>query len=318
MKCVQSVSDNYSQLITNLCDISNTYFFNGEFDSAFQVLDHGERLSELRDVPARERAKLWVLYGKIEEMHSALTDYDYQFAIALLRRAERAALDAAEENLLAWAYDELGQAYLHRTEHTGVGNLASAKKYFTKGFTIRDKENDIQGKCMSMIHLAQVAECQNNFTEALNLFQSVKEMSEKHNYSLELSFALRHLAKALVRENKKDEAFPLFQQSLDLREEIGMKPFLPFSYISMGQMYDFQKNRKKARDYYQRAFDIAEEMKAVSASVEALIALGESHVSFQDFLQASTVYTEALEYANNVNLTTKSALCKQRLIQLQN
>lgn len=315
---VVSVSDNYSQLIHNLCEISNTYYYNGEFDNAFQVLDHGENLSEIRDVPSKERAKLWILYGKIEEVHSALTDYNYEFAIALLRRAERAARDSSDQILLAQAFDELGQAYLHQTEHTGKGSFDTAKLYFEKGYALREKNDDSRGRCMSMIHLAQAAECTNDYDTAMEIFQTVRDISEKNDFPLELSFAIRHLAKALVREGKPHEAFPLFKRSLEIREEIGLKPFLPFSHISMGQMYDYHDNRELAKNHYHTAFDIAEEMKATSASIEALLSLGDSYVSFQERQEAITTYTDALKYAKEANLAQKIDLCKQRLQNLQN
>ncbi|MBD3274529.1 MAG: tetratricopeptide repeat protein [Candidatus Marinimicrobia bacterium] len=317
-KQVVSVSDNYSQLIHNLCEISNAYFYNGEFDNAFQVLEHGENLSELRDVPAKERAKLWILYGKIEEVHSALTDYNYEFAIALLHRAERAARDSSDQLLLARAFDEIGQAYLHQTEHNGKGSFDHSKLYFEKGYALRDKSGDIRGRCMSMIHLAQAAECMDEFDIALEIFQSVKEIAEKNDFPLELSFAIRHLAKAFVREDKPDDAFPLFKRSLEIREEIGLKPFLPFSHISMGQMYDYHDNRDQAKDHYQTAFNIAEEMKATSASIEALLSLGDSYVSFQERQEAITTYTKALKYAKEAKLAQKVDLCKQRLQNIQN
>ena len=313
-----SISENYSQIFHSLCELLNTYYYNGDFDNAFQVLDHGEHLSENRDVPPKVRAKFWILYGKIEEVHSALTDFNYDFAIALLHRAERAARDSSDEILLAKAFDELGQAYLHQTEHTGKGDFDTSKLYFEKGYALREKNGDTRGKCMSMIHIAQAAECTQDYDTALEIFESVKDISEANDFPLELSFAIRHLAKALVREGKPDEAFPLFKQSLEIREEIGLKPFLPFSHISMGQMYDYHDNRDQAKDHYYAAFDIAEEMKATSASIEALLSLGDSHVSFQERPEAIMAYTNALEYAKEANLAQKIDLCKQRLKNIEN
>ena len=58
--CIDELSQRYDRIIDDLCDISETYFYQGKLDDALHVLQAGEALLVNDSVSDSGKAKLFL------------------------------------------------------------------------------------------------------------------------------------------------------------------------------------------------------------------------------------------------------------------
>src|SRR6266487_1100023 len=292
-----SISDHFTNVINNLCEITESYYLLGRLDEALSVLQTGLQLTTVKDVQPRDRVRLVLQYGKILVANYFLTNKDFDLAFATILEAKQLAEETQYEKGIADALNLIGQAHYNKTLNTGEGDYEQALAYFQQSLERREKLRDTRGISEALFNIGLTYERRNLYDKALEYYTDALQFAELYNHKLEKSYALRHLAGLAWDKDDLDAALNYALNSLALREEIGFRRYLPFSHLLVGDIYEARKDIENALIHYQNAQALAEEMGIKNALVFSLLALCDIQLAQQDVAQARENFTHAHELA---------------------
>jgi tetratricopeptide (TPR) repeat protein len=271
-----TLGEKYSQLISVLCEISETNYFLGRLDEALALLQLNHPLADNADVPVRARSKLLIQHSKLLINRGGLNNTfatDGETIQRMLATVRQAALD---EDLLAEALHLTGLLYYWPLFEADTPDAEPALSYFTQAYEHRVKLDDKRGVSESLFYLGliyQIFEQDNEKAEGY--FAQALQLAETYQFKLEKSYVVRHLG--FIYEARKEfaQARQYLEQSLALREEIGFKIYFPFSHLALGDLAMSQNDLATAEQHYQKALELAEEMGLRVQIVHGLLALAQ-------------------------------------------
>ncbi len=301
----EAITERYTILFQTLCDISESYYYEGKLDDANTLLKFGNQLFEVKEVGKHDRLKFLLQSGKILTSSIFYEDRDPREALTTLTQAKQLATFIGNEQGEADALDLLGLAYYYKHLMANEGEFNTALTYCQQALERREVLGDQRGISESSFHIGLIYENGDkpNNNQAWAYYSKAYQIARQHGYKLEQSYAARHLG-GLHDEIKHDleQARQYFEESLTLREEIGFKIALPFSHLALGEICAKQSERSVAIMYYQRAEVLGRELDQPVARIFSLFSLGELYLAQQQRSQALECIEQAYIVAKEHDL----------------
>lgn len=307
----------YRAIIDAIDRIVETYYYQGRFDEALQLLDSSQQIARQKEVSREDQVKVTVTKGKLLARKSFLSNDGYDAALSVLAVARETAASLNHKPLLATALTFAGLVTYGKTFNTGKGDYASAQDYFEQALHLRKELDDQRGIAESLIYTGIVHERQGDENTAVDHYQKALTIADKNNLKLEKSYALRHLAFLRQAHEDLDGALEYFKQSLALREEIGFKVYLPLSFLSVGHVYYEKGALEDALAYYRQSYTLAQELEARRVVALCALLMGELYQDQEKFEKALASFKEAQTTAVAIGYTKGATNAAAKIAEIE-
>lgn len=290
----------YDQWVDSSLKIAEYLFYQGKLDRAMGLVDTGIYMVPEKEEFKTSRAKLHIKKGKLHAFQSFTTNTGYEDGLGSLERA-RSLLEGSVESILrSDAFLFTGFLIYSRRFNNERGSYEKALEFYRKAHKIREEDGDTRGVAEALYYEGIIYERLDSVDTAEEYYQKALEISDRHNFYLEKSYATRHLAFLRADEGHLEQALSLFKESLKLREKVGFNIYLPFSYLSVGQVYEEMTDYEKALPYYKKALNKAEEIGAERVQVLCLLSMGSTQKQTGAVEGARQTYSRAAEISRKI------------------
>ncbi len=295
----------YKNFIDNVIIISERYLFEGRFDEALYLFDSIKKLFHLDELRKFDKARCLIQFAKIMADQKFLREFNYDNEIQMLLEAVRLVECTHAKNILADAFDLIGNCIYRK----GIlnGDYEEALNYYRKALIIRCKIDDKLGLSKSYFHLGLYYENkkdsdENDKQKSFHYYQKGLKLAEEGNYKLEQSYFYRHLAffYQSVQEDL-DTALKYHKKSAELREEIGFKFSLQYSYFAIGLVYYLKKDYDNSLNYFIKAYSAAKNVNGIEPLRLLILRNGKRVERDFDLETSLKYYNIMLAAAVNIN-----------------
>ena len=302
---LEALAERYTTLLQILCDISESYYYEGRLDDANTLLKSGKQFLEAKEVGARDQLKFLLQSGKMLTNSIFYRSRNPEDALTTVTGAKQLAASIRNEQGEADALDLIGLTYYYKRLMTNQGEVDIALTYYQQALERREMLSDQRGISESSFHIGLIYENGDlpDNDQAWTYYTRAYQIARQHGYKLEQSYAVRHLG-GLYDEMHHDleQARRCFEESLALREEIGFKIALPFSHLALGEICGKQNDQLAAVMHYQRAEVLGRELEQPVARILSLFSLGELYLDQQRRSQALECIEQAYIVAQERDL----------------
>ncbi len=294
-----SIAQEYTNLVQNICVLSESHYYLGRLDDAVKMLEVGIALLELGEMRQKDQVQLLLQYGKLLVKRRYLIGQEDTNILPTLLRARQIADFLGDEQYITNALDLLGQAYFYNNMSSAEMDLDTPLIYFQQVLELRKMVHDKRVISESLFHLGLIYENKEQTDKAQAHYTEALRVAEKHGYNAEQSFPARHLGLIYLKQGDLDKAKQYLMESLSLREAVGFKLYFPYSHIAVGNVCVAQNNFDEALTHYQKAYTFAQEMNLKVPIVMALLSLGNVYQSQKEYPKALECFENAHALASD-------------------
>jgi signal transduction histidine kinase/putative heme iron utilization protein len=250
-----------------------------DFDSTVESTNEGLRLARKNS----DSVSVAELKSAIGQAHYFRGNYDiaaanYYESITIL---EKIALHERGAKLrLANAYNDLAKLYRK------IRDLDRALANYDKAEAIFNSLNDAGGMAMILNESGVVFEYRGDYTEAIRRYSASKDIAEKTNNPLSISYSLSNIAGVNVIQKKYDEAEKNLLLALDIRKNLGDSFAIALTYSDLGATMNAKGNYAKAINYLAESNRMAEKIHYAELQSNNYNELSSASASLSDYKQA--------------------------------
>ncbi|GCE23973.1 tetratricopeptide repeat protein [Dictyobacter kobayashii] len=301
----ETITEQYTCLLQNLCDIATSYYFLGKLKQAQQLLNTGLQMAEEDEVCLQARGNLLFHTGILQARCIVYLGNDATIALTTLSQARTIAEVMADEKLLASIIDWTGQALYYQALNASVdkADFQVALQYFHEALERRQQIDDGWGICESTFNIGRVYQNTGDHEQAQPYFVKTLALAEEHNHQILMAEVLLHLGICALTQGDLEAARSSLALSMTMREELNVRIDLPFTYLGMGDLAQELDDMDQAALYYQKAALLAQEMELPVPYIFSLLSIGYLHLAQKDPTKALTGFEEARHLAQHHNVS---------------
>jgi hypothetical protein len=150
---LEARAERYTTLLQALCDISESYYYEGRLDDANTVLQSGQQFLEAKEVGKRDQLKFLLQSGKILTNSIFYRSRTPENALTTVTHAKQLAALIGNEQGEADALGLLGLTSYYKCLMTNEGEVTSALTYYQQALERRKVLADQRGISESSFHI---------------------------------------------------------------------------------------------------------------------------------------------------------------------
>ncbi|GER90382.1 hypothetical protein KDW_45440 [Dictyobacter vulcani] len=299
-----TITEQYTFLLQNLCDIATSYYLLGNLKQAQQLLDTGIQLAEDQEVSPDAKGNVLLHSGILQTRSIIYRGQEAGPALATLLQARAIAESTGDQKLLASVIDWTGQALYYQALNTSeqAADFATPLMYFENALEQRQQLQDDHGICETLFNIGRVYQNMGQDDQAHPYFVKALALAEQHNHQIQMAEILLHLGAYAQSKGDLEAAKSSLMLGMTMREALNLRIDLPFSYLSVGNLVQKLADLDQAALYYQKAALLAQEMDLPQPYAFALLNISYLHLAQEQPDKALTVIEEAISVAQTHNL----------------
>ncbi|GCE31419.1 hypothetical protein KDA_69030 [Dictyobacter alpinus] len=318
---LEIITEQYTSLLQNICDIATMYYFLGHFQQARQLLDTGMQLVEDKGVVPEAGGNLLLQSGILQTRSIIYLGHEAGPALATFLQVRSIAETTDNQQLLASVIDWTGQALYYQALNASEleADFSTPLMYFEDALEKRRQLQDERGSCETTFNIGRVYQNMGQDDSAHTYFVKALTLAEQHNYQIQMAEILLHLGSYAQTQGDLEAAMKSMTLGMTMREELNLRVDLPFTYLTIGNLVQKRADMDQAALYYQKAALLAQEMDLPQPYVFALLNISYLHLAQDQPAKALTVIEEALTLAqdNHLQFARTALLAIQQEIQQQ-
>lgn len=225
--------------------------------------------------------------------------YNAKSGISYLHQALEISLFEKDSVQLAYAYNNLGDAYLLS------GNTPLALQYAENSLQLFEEINDSVGIAYSYINLGAVYRKEGNYEIAIFYFEKSKSLRELRDDELGVAAVLLELAKTYHRRGDLERALSIYQESYAHQLATKNVLFTAFCLNLMAQIYEEQGHIETATEYYLNAIELLKEKQHLSGLLDSYLGLSLVYAKQKSLIKGEEMLSISLQIAEKIGLATK-------------
>jgi len=264
---------------------------NYENDTAVQLYERALKILEEKHVKGIDKIKIHEdLSGVLERKEK------YSEALDHLKKAKKETED--RRRLLSLNRKIAG--CLRKTNQ-----YDKASQYIEEGLEILSKADEIsyqdeKEKCRLLKEKGMVCLRKNEFEECQNIFNDMKNLSDKIESKKDKAEAIHYLGTIAYYRSDFDQAKEHLQRSIELRKEVDDLEGLLKSYNNLGVVFRNLQEPNKALEFYKKANKIKKELGSEEDDLSALENIGIIYYDLGELDKSIEYYQKCLEIEKKV------------------
>lgn len=259
--------------------IAYIFIFQGEMDSASQIIAHNMRSLENTGGCYSELGLAYHLQGILAYMGGNTDTAISRYHQAIYYR------DAAKDlRGLGDSYNNL--AVVHQLR----GDYTNALTYHQKALQARIQAKDSQGMADSYANIANIYFSRAFYPAALDNYLKAAAIFEKIHDIYALSLIWVNLGSLYRLQKQYAEARSYVERAFSVQESLKLYQPLASAYNTMANIYSDQQNQDSAQIYYQKSIEVAEALGAQNMLFSLYNNIANIFLSKGDFASAISYY----------------------------
>lgn len=202
----------------------------------------------LKTATGRDRAVL------LSELSRALTESDYDRALAMMGDARNAALDAADSSLAA------EYALVQGQYGYGRGNYEPALKAYQEGLRLADAVGDRVLQARVLNEIGTLVKKQGDLDTSQEYFEDALARSREANDAFQTANSLNNLGIVYDNRGEFEQALELFEESAAMKEAMGDLDGLTYNLDNMGITTARMGQFEASEGYFRRSAELREQL----------------------------------------------------------
>jgi len=257
------------------------YYAQSEVDSAASFIEKAHQLAT--------------------QLHHAggLADYHHFMAVSSKQRQQldtamhhareelRWALEAADENKLAYAYNDVGNMHIY------FGNGDSATINLLRGLPVAEKANNHRLAANISFNLSAAYNMIANYTASRDYAKKSHQIASRINVSTYMFHSLYNWATQESKLGHVDSALTMFDQCVSLAKKLDNDAFLADVYNNIGEILYNQKRFRASLQEYEKMAEIASRLGDPQVDLYLYMNRGNTLAALRRYQQADNDLAEA-------------------------
>ena len=229
--------------------------------------------------------------------------FDHRNAIAPLHNALENASIIHDTTQLAYAYNNLGDAYYLSS------NIPKAKEYADLSLAYFKSLNDADGIAYSLVNKGLVSRLENNFEMAVGFFHRAYDLASETMDTGRMAYCQLEIAITKFQQDKLDEALRLFQLSYDTHLSLNNLSYAAICAKGIADTYYQLNLLDKSKEYYKKALELNEIRDNRFNQIGILSGLGRLYGKIGKTQEGEQLLKEALSLAKDLGIGSKIKEC---------
>ncbi len=247
------------------------------------------------DAPLRIAGALgrfWLIRGYLTEGRRWLT--------ALCDEVKAASVTEDAAALYAKAFNAAGFLAM------ASGDLPTAHHYYEKCLGLYKKNSDAMGLAIIYANLGIIASQEKRFDDAVNYLEQSVTLFREQNANNRLAMTLSNLGGVLIETSQIDAAKICLSEALSLQKKSNDVSSAANTLHNLAEIHRVQNQTQEARGFLQESLSLRHTLGDKSHIAETLCALARIEISFEQWEDATTLYSVAEKIRDDFSIVMQN------------
>lgn len=261
-RLTKPISTQLAEMLHDLGRLADTYFYDGQLDTAIKVYEAGADLLALPEIGSQDALNFLLHYGKLAAQHGRHTRIGFSKALEIAEQATTLADSIGDMASIAAAMDLTGLIHYYVALDSEPPDFSKAQAYFQRALGLIETASEVPPKTRLdiLFHVGLVYQMTEALDEAGRFFKQAYELTVTSGLHYEQASVARHRGYVAYANGDFVTARHYYVEVVVIHDEIGFKAFQPYSLIALGELYLELGELDLARHTIERAAQMAREM----------------------------------------------------------